>query len=76
MLLEEKKANLFIVGAMKSATTSLYFHLKEHPDVFLCEPKEPNFFCNQELRHCSVGSHAKKYISLMIWKIIKHSMRM
>lgn len=36
--------NFFILGAAKSATTSLYFYLKQHPDVFMCPGKEPNFF--------------------------------
>jgi hypothetical protein len=33
-----------IIGAMKSATTSLYWWLQEQPDVFMAHPKETNFF--------------------------------
>ena len=33
-----------IVGAMKSATTSLYSWLRDQPDVFMAHPKETNFF--------------------------------
>ncbi len=40
----ENKPNLFIVGAAKSGTTSLYHHLKQHPEVYLSPIKEPNFF--------------------------------
>lgn len=36
--------NLFIIGAPKCGTTSLYAHLRQHPQVFLTEPKEPNHF--------------------------------
>ncbi|MDQ0297879.1 transcription antitermination factor NusA-like protein [Salibacterium salarium] len=36
--------NLFIVGAQKSATTSLYNYLKEHPNIFFSSEKEPNYF--------------------------------
>lgn len=39
--------NLFIVGAAKSGTTSLWHILKQHPDVFMPEDelyKEPGFF--------------------------------
>jgi hypothetical protein len=36
--------NLFIVGAAKAGTTSLYEHLKQHPDVFMSAEKEPHFF--------------------------------
>jgi hypothetical protein len=36
--------NFFIIGAMKGGTTSLYFYLKEHPDVYMSPLKEPKFF--------------------------------
>lgn len=39
--------NLFIVGAAKSATTSLYYYLKQHPEIFLSTPKEPKYFSRQ-----------------------------
>lgn len=33
-----------IIGAMKSATTTLQEQLVEQPGIFMCDPKEPNFF--------------------------------
>jgi hypothetical protein len=36
--------NLFVVGAPKAGTTTLYAHLAEHPEIFMCRPKEPHFF--------------------------------
>jgi hypothetical protein len=36
--------NLFVVGAAKSGTTSLWTHLDAHPDIFMSRPKEPHFF--------------------------------
>ena len=36
--------NFYIVGAGKCGTGSLYEHLKKHPQVFLPEIKEQNFF--------------------------------
>jgi hypothetical protein len=39
-----RRPNLFIIGAMKSATGTLHTYLKLHPDVFMCEPKEPCYF--------------------------------
>ena len=39
-----KKPNLFIIGAMKSGTTSLHHYLSTHPQMFMSEPKEPGFF--------------------------------
>jgi hypothetical protein len=41
--------NLFIVGAAKSGTTSLHNYLHQHPDVFMCHPKEPHYLINQEI---------------------------
>lgn len=36
--------NLYIVGAVKSGTTSLYAYLGQHPQVFFPHIKEPHFF--------------------------------
>jgi Sulfotransferase domain len=36
--------NFLIIGATKCATTSLWGLLRKHPQVFLCLPKEPQFF--------------------------------
>ncbi len=41
--------NTFVIGAMKSATTSLCTKLAEHPDVFMATPKEPDFFSRDEV---------------------------
>lgn len=39
-----KLPNFLIVGAAKSGTTSLYEYLKQHPDIYMPEWKEPSFF--------------------------------
>jgi len=36
--------NFLVIGAGKSGTTSVYHYLKQHPEVFMSEVKEPNFF--------------------------------
>jgi len=36
--------NFLIIGAMKSATTTLYDQLLQQPGIFMPELKEPNFF--------------------------------
>jgi len=36
--------NFFIVGAAKSGTTALYRYLRQHPDVYLPDVKEPRYF--------------------------------
>jgi len=37
-----------IIGAMKSATTSLHEQLVLQPGIFMSEPKEPNFFSDDD----------------------------
>src|SRR5882672_7527464 len=46
--MEMKLPNFFIVGAPKAGTTSLYFYLQRHPEVFMSPVKEPNFFSYDE----------------------------
>jgi len=41
---ETRLPNFCIIGAAKSATTSLHEYLKQHPDIFMSSRKEPNFF--------------------------------
>ena len=41
--------NLLIVGAAKSGTTSLHNYLKQHPNIFMTEHKEPHFLINFEI---------------------------
>lgn len=40
--------NFFVIGAKKAGTTSLYHYLAEHPEVFVSEIKETNFFMYDE----------------------------
>jgi hypothetical protein len=36
--------NLVVVGVQKARTTSLYYYLKQHPQVYMSPRKEPHFF--------------------------------
>jgi Sulfotransferase domain. len=36
--------NFLIIGAAKSGTTSLYYYLKQHPQIYMSPIKEPRFF--------------------------------
>ena len=38
------KPNFFIVGAPKCGTTALSEYLRDHPNVYISEPKEPHYF--------------------------------
>lgn len=41
--------NFLIVGAPKAGTTSLYHYLSDHPDVFMSNPKEVNYFSREAI---------------------------
>jgi hypothetical protein len=41
---ESKLPDFVIIGAMKSATSTLYHWLAQQPEVFMASPKETNFF--------------------------------
>lgn len=40
----ERRPNFFIVGAIKSGTSSLYAYLKNIPGIYMSPVKEPNYF--------------------------------
>ncbi|MEA2079032.1 MAG: sulfotransferase [Pseudomonadota bacterium] len=42
-----KRPNLFVLGAMKSGTTSLHEYLDRHPHVFMSPKKEPAYFVEE-----------------------------
>ena len=41
--------NFFLVGAPKCGTTALASYLRDHPQIFMTDPKEP-YFLGEELR--------------------------
>lgn len=43
------KPNFLIIGAMKCGTTSLSAYLRQHPDIFVPDPKDIYFFSNDEI---------------------------
>ncbi|MEL7510741.1 MAG: sulfotransferase [Cyanobacteria bacterium J06554_3] len=47
--------HFIIMGAMKCATTTLHEQLSAQPGVFMSEPKEPNFFSNDEQFQRGIG---------------------
>lgn len=58
-----RRPNFFMVGAPKCGTTALHAYLKTHPNIFLCEPKEPNFFSTDFPTHRYV-TETKDYLRL------------
>lgn len=41
---ETRLPTFLVIGAMKAGTTTLWGHLREHPQVFMPDLKEPDFF--------------------------------
>ena len=60
--------NLFIVGAPKAGTHSLYELLKQHPSVYMSPRKEPYFFCRDIIadddEFCNPIRDEKEYLKL------------
>lgn len=63
-----RRPDLFIIGAPKSGTTSLYEYLDGHPDVYMSPVKEPFYFCPDVQggvrRHLRFGDDVEEYLSL------------
>lgn len=49
--------NFLIIGAAKSGTTALYHYMRQHPQIYMSEIKEPHFFAfkNQNLSFVGPG---------------------
>ncbi len=55
--------NFFIVGAPKSGTTALSDYLRDHPNIFFSEPKEPHYFA-QDFEKYRLTKTLEEYLSL------------
>lgn len=42
------KPDFIIIGAMKCGTTSLYYYLRNHPDIFMPREKELHYFVEEK----------------------------
>src|SRR5690606_8679529 len=51
-----------IVGAPKCGTSAMSEYLRQHPNVFICQPKEPSYFCDD--LNISVLNSEKEYLEL------------
>ena len=60
--------NFVVIGAGKSGTTSLYFYLKQHPDIYVPAFKETNFFAVEGINLAFSGPRddieAKNYFQI------------
>lgn len=63
-----KLPNFFIVGAAKSGTSSLYFYLKQHPEIYLSPIKETFYFCKDiNKKNFKKPFKEKKYVDLNLY---------
>lgn len=46
--MSQRHPDFFVVGQPKCGTTALYEMLKQHPEIFMPEPKEPHFFVTDD----------------------------
>ncbi len=51
MAVDIRWPDFFVVGAMRSGTTSIYNYLRNHPGMFVTVPKEPHFFACETCRN-------------------------
>lgn len=54
--------DLMIIGAQKSATTSLFELLREHPKLAPCKSKEPQFFSHEKDWESKIKSYEEKFL--------------
>lgn len=54
--------NFVIVGAMKSGTTTLWYHLRQHPDIFMPSRKELRFLSSSHFFDGKVNTYAYHYV--------------
>jgi len=64
--------NFFIVGAAKAGTTSLYYYLNQHPNVYMSPIKEPHFFC-KDIRCKNFNENYRKNSCFDIKKYLRES---
>lgn len=62
--------NFLVIGAPKCGTTSLCLLLAEHPDVFMCDPKEPRFFSHDEFYGRGLGWYQSLFAQVKAQKAV------
>ncbi len=65
------KPNFFVIGAPKCGTTALTSYLENHPNIYMCVPKEPHYFSTDI--SWQIVDKIEKYLSLFSGVRKKHS---
>src|SRR5262245_52999483 len=55
------RPDFIVIGAMKSATTTLHEQLARQPGIFMSHPKEPNFFSDDAIYARSWGWYGELF---------------
>ena len=58
-----KLPNFIVVGAPKCGTTSLYYYLKQHHDIYLPERKELHYFTYDDMKNLVAGPGDRQILS-------------
>jgi hypothetical protein len=61
---EKRWPNLFVVGAPRAGTSSLWSYLDQHPEIFMSRLKEPHFFSSFKPDFIPVVSDEAEYLRL------------
>jgi hypothetical protein len=64
--------NFLIIGAPKAGTTSLYYYLRQHPQIFMSSIKEPNFFATDGLERQLKDPFDRVWIDQSITELEKY----
>ncbi len=64
--------NFLIIGPAKSATTSLYYYLNQHPQIYMSPVKEPRFFAYEGEKLAFTGPGDELFANSSITEIDKY----
>lgn len=53
--------NFLIIGTAKGGTTSLYYYLNQHPQIYMSRLKEPRFFALEGVKLDFIGPDAEEF---------------
>jgi hypothetical protein len=59
-----KTPEFIVVGSAKSGTTSVYNYLKQHPDIFMPDFKEPHYFVSDQPLNFETITDSESYFKL------------
>lgn len=52
-----------VIGAMKAGTSSFHYYLSKHPDIFVPEKKELNYFINYNIQNKGIEWYKSNFVT-------------